>query len=102
MGANAAPAPEGIATGRFVRQGNCLLFVADGGKAYNPVIAGAASITRAPNGEPVVSMQAKAISLGQRIKVAGGGSGNVTNLSEAQKKCSDSIFVMGEVLDDPI
>jgi hypothetical protein len=99
MGAEAAPAPDGIATGRFVREGDCLLFVVDGGKAYNPVIAGEASIERAANGEPVITPQGEAIDLGRRIKVAGGGSGDVTNLSEAQRRCSDSIFVVGEVLE---
>jgi hypothetical protein len=100
VGAEAAPAPDGIATGRFVREGDCLLFVADGGKAYNPVIAGEASIGRAADGEPVVSLQGKAIELGRRIKVGGGGSGDVAGLSEAQRKCSDAIFVVGEVLDE--
>jgi hypothetical protein len=100
VGAVAAPAPDGIATGRFVRKGDCLLFEADGGKAYNPVIAGEGSIEHALNGEPILSVRGRTIGLGQRIKVGGGGSGDVTNLSEAQTACSDSIFVIGEVFDE--
>jgi hypothetical protein len=102
MARDAAPAPDETAIGRFARRGDCLLFVTDGGKAYNPVIAGAASVGRAPNGEPILSLHRRTIGSGQRIKVSGGGSGDATNLSQAQSRCSDSLFVVGEILDDRI
>lgn len=98
FGANAKPPPDGISVGRFIRSGSCLLFESEGGVRYNPVITVDASIGRTDEHAPVMVLQGQAVRLNERIRVAGGGSGDVETLTEAQRKCSGSIFVMGELL----
>lgn len=79
--------------------GNCLLFSVLGGKRYNAIIAGEASIDRTSAGANIV-IRDKHVAIGEEIIVVGGGSGDVTNLSVEQRECSDSVLIIGEIIDD--
>lgn len=100
LGADADPAPQDISTGRFVVVRDCLLFEVEDGARHNPVIAGSASVARDDAGAPRIILQGKPVRIGQRLRVVGGGSADIPQLTDAQKACAQSIFVMGQVLDD--
>ena len=97
-GSNSQPAPEAISKGKFLVDQKCLLFSVTGGKRYNPIIAGEASVDRTSTGADIV-IRGRDVAIGEEIVVVGGGSGDVPNLSSAQRECSDSVFIIGEIID---
>ena len=89
---------EAISKGKFLVDQECLLFSVTGGKRYNPIIAGEASVDRTSTGADIV-IRGRDVAIGEEIVVVGGGSGDVPNLTSAQRECSDSVFIIGEIID---
>ncbi|MGL5839381.1 MAG: hypothetical protein ACRCY3_12855 [Sphingorhabdus sp.] len=99
LGKGSDPAPDGLFSGRFVEDGNCLLFETTTGGRHNPVFAGSASINR--DGDAlVIEIGNNLAQAGELIRVGGGSSADIKELTPAQRSCAQSIFIIGAVIDE--